>query len=61
MAKLNLAMRELKRLPSFYMPEFRPSTKMVHMLELIQKWRKEEPNDKVIIYSQCTWILALHM
>ena len=33
--------------------KFEPSTKMVRMMNLVIQWRKEAPEDKVIIYSQC--------
>ena len=35
--------------------DFEPSTKMTRMMELIQQWRKETPDDKIIIYSQCMY------
>jgi hypothetical protein len=41
--------------------KFEPSTKMAHMMQLILQWRKEAPEDKVIIYSQCPWIYLEHL
>ncbi|KAG1729528.1 SNF2 family N-terminal domain-containing protein [Suillus paluster] len=41
------------------MSRFLPSTKMNHMMEHLEKWAKEDPEDKTIIISQWTECLKL--
>lgn len=39
--------------------ELEPSTKMLKMLNILQQWYQEAPQDKIIIYSQCESLTQL--